>query len=115
MSIWIARRPAAEVDDEVAAARGLPLAGLRLGVKDNIDVAGLPTTAGCPAYAYDPDTSAPVVTRLVEQGAVVVGKTALDQFATGLVGTRSPYGVVESPVAPGRVAGGLGLWDVSNT
>ena len=106
MTVWITRRADSEVDADVAAAADLPLAGLRLGVKDNIDVAGLPTSAGCPAYAYDPETSAPVVARLVDQGAVVVGKTALDQFATGLVGTRSPHGVVVSPVAPGHVAGG---------
>jgi allophanate hydrolase len=83
-----------------------PSGALRLAVKDNIDVAGFPTTAGCPAYAYEPATSAPVVERLVGAGAVVVGKTALDQFATGLVGTRSPHGALESPLAPGRVSGG---------
>jgi allophanate hydrolase len=79
---------------------------VRLAVKDNIDVAGLPTTAGCPAFAYLPEASAPVVERLVAAGAAVVGKTNLDQFATGLVGTRSPYGALESPIAPGRVSGG---------
>jgi allophanate hydrolase len=107
VTVWIARRPAAEVAAEVAASSpDLPLAGLRLGVKDNIDVAGLPTTAGCPAFAYEPEASAPVVERLVAAGAVVAGKTNLDQFATGLVGTRTPYGALESPVAPGRVSGG---------
>jgi allophanate hydrolase len=107
VSTWITRRPEAEVAAEVADADpALPLAGLRLGVKDNIDVAGLPTTAGCPAFAYEPGTSAPVVERLVAAGAVVVGKTNLDQFATGLVGTRNPYGALESPLAPGRVSGG---------
>jgi allophanate hydrolase len=78
----------------------------RLAVKDNIDVAGVATTAGHPAFAYLPSESAPVVQRLVEAGAVVVGKTNLDQFATGLVGTRSPYGVVVNPHAPDRIAGG---------
>lgn len=92
-SPWIERVPA-------------PEGALRLAVKDNIDVAGFPTTAGCPAYAYTPDASAPVVTRLVSAGAVVVGKTALDQFATGLVGTRSPWGALGSPLAPGRISGG---------
>ncbi len=107
MSTWITRRPEAEVAAEVADAdRDLPLAGLRLAVKDNIDVAGLPTTAACPGFAYEAVESAPVVARLVAAGAVVVGKANLDQFATGLVGTRSPYGACESPVAPGRVSGG---------
>ena len=108
MTTWITRRPDDEVEAEVLAARGtgLPLAGLRLAVKDNIDVAGLPTTAGCPAYSRLPDASAPVVERLVAAGATVMGKTNLDQFATGLVGTRSPYGACESPAAPGRVSGG---------
>lgn len=95
MSTWTSRRP-----DPV------PPGSLRLAVKDNIDVAGFPTTAGCPAYAYEPVASAPVVTRLEDAGAVVVGKTALDQFATGLVGTRSPWGALESPRARGRVSGG---------
>jgi allophanate hydrolase len=107
VTTWIARRPDGVVDAEVAGVDpALPLAGLRIGVKDNIDVAGLPTTAGCPAFAYDPAEDATVVARLRAAGAVVAGKTNLDQFATGLVGTRSPYGVVESPIAPGRVAGG---------
>lgn len=107
MTTWITRRPPDEVAAEVAAADpGLPLGGLRLGVKDNIDVAGLPTTAGCPAFSYDPAGSATVVERLVAAGATVAGKTNLDQFATGVVGTRSPYGAVESPLAPGHVSGG---------
>lgn len=107
MTVWISRRRAGAVDAEVAATDpALPLAGLRLAVKDNIDVEGLPTTAGCPAFAYEPAADATTVARLRAAGAVVAGKTNLDQFATGLVGTRSPYGAVESPVAPGRVAGG---------
>ncbi|MDY7103057.1 MAG: allophanate hydrolase [Actinomycetota bacterium] len=103
--VFIHRCDPDAVAAELAASTG-PLAGLRLAVKDNTDVAGVPTTAGCPSFAYTPDTSATVIERLVDAGATVVGKTNLDQFATGLVGTRSPYGVVESPRAPGRVAGG---------
>jgi allophanate hydrolase len=107
MSTWITRRDDAAIRAEEATVDpGLPLAGLRVAVKDNIDVAGLPTTAGCPAFAYEPDDDATVVARLRAAGAVVVGKTNLDQFATGLVGTRSPYGALESPLAPGRVSGG---------
>jgi allophanate hydrolase len=107
VTTWITRRDEGTVRAEVDASDPtLALAGLRLAVKDNIDVAGLPTTAGCPAFAYEPAVSAPVVERLVSAGAVVVGKTNLDQFATGLVGTRSPYGALESPVAPGHISGG---------
>ncbi len=94
----------------------------RLAVKDNIDVAGLPTTCAHPAFDRRPAATAPAVQRLVDAGAVVVGKANLDQFATGLVGTRSPYGPVTNPHAPDRVAGGsssgsaaavaLGLADV---
>lgn len=100
-SVWISRLGAAPMPDP-----DLPLGGVRLAVKDNIDVLGLPTTAGCPAYAYEPVASAPVIERLEAAGALVVGKTALDQFATGLVGTRSPLGPLESPLAPGHVSGG---------
>lgn len=96
---WIHRCPddsvlslARDVDRRVVAGERLPLAGVPFAVKDNIDVAGLPTTAGCPAFAYIPRVSAPVVERLTAAGAVLLGKTNLDQFATGLVGTRSPYG-----------------------
>ncbi|HEV7722673.1 MAG TPA: amidase family protein, partial [Iamia sp.] len=107
MTAWITRRDPDGVAAEAAAVDpALPLAGLRLAVKDNIDVAGMATTAGCPAYAYGPKVSAAVVTRLEAAGAVVAGKTALDQFATGLVGTRSPHGALESPLAPGSVSGG---------
>jgi allophanate hydrolase len=89
-----------------AMASGLPLAGKLLAVKDNIDVAGVPTTAGHPAFAYTPARSAEAVRRLVDAGAVVAGKTNLDQFATGLVGTRSPYGPARNPHDPTRIAGG---------
>src|SRR5690606_21539060 len=71
----------------------LPLYGIPFAVKDNIDLAGVETTAACPAFAYLPRESAPVVQALIDAGAIVIGKTNLDQFATGLVGTRSPYGV----------------------
>jgi len=97
---------AALVDRRVAAGERLLLAGRTLAVKDNIDVAGFPTTAGCPAYAYRPDRSAAAVEALVAAGAVVVGKTNLDQFATGLVGTRSPYGVCPNAHWPGLISGG---------
>jgi allophanate hydrolase len=111
--VWIALRPvedaladATAVDRRVDTGEPLPLAGLTLAVKDNIDVAGMPTTAGCPAFAYDPVASAPAVERLVEAGAVALGKTNLDQFATGLVGTRSPYGAVRDARRPEYVSGG---------
>ncbi|WP_245604146.1 amidase family protein, partial [Patulibacter minatonensis] len=91
-----------------AAAAGplAPLTGLTFAVKDNIDVEGAPTTGACPSFAYEPGRSATVVDQLVEAGAVPVGKTNLDQFATGLVGTRSPYGAPRSVADPDRVSGG---------
>ncbi|WP_040812865.1 allophanate hydrolase [Nocardia concava] len=105
MTTWIHRRAESEVAAEIATATGA-LAGLLLAVKDNVDVAGLPTTAACPDFAYTPDRDSAVVAALRAAGAVVVGKTNLDQFATGLVGTRSPYGVVENALRPGYVSGG---------
>jgi allophanate hydrolase len=84
----------------------LPLFGIPFAVKDNIDAAGLETTAACPAFAYRPAVSAPVVARLEEAGAILVGKTNMDQFATGLVGCRSPYGVPRNPFDPRFVPGG---------
>lgn len=83
-----------------------PLRGLTFAIKDNIDLAGVPTTAGCPAYASTPERSAPVVRHLVEAGAMPVGKTNMDQFATGLVGTRSPYGVARHPINADYIPGG---------
>jgi allophanate hydrolase len=108
---WIARVPPERV---LAAAQALesrdpaalPLYGVPFAVKDNIDVAGLPTTAACPAFAYMPAHTAPVVQRLLDAGAVLIGKTNLDQFATGLVGTRSPYGAVPNSVKPEFICGG---------
>ncbi|WP_329548658.1 allophanate hydrolase [Streptomyces sp. NBC_01356] len=111
--LWIDLRPQAEVDQEartiderVAAGEHLPLAGKLLAAKGNIDVAGLKTTAGCPAYAYTPEGDAPAVARLRAAGAIVLGTTNLDQFATGLVGTRSPHGAVRNAYDPARISGG---------
>ncbi len=84
----------------------LPLWGIPFAVKDNIDVVGLPTTAACPAFAYQPDKDATVVARLKAAGAIVIGKTNLDQFATGLNGTRSPYGAPRSVFNKDYVSGG---------
>jgi allophanate hydrolase len=103
--VWIHLRPIEDVLADAERATG-PLAGSLLAVKDNVDVAGLPTTAACPAYAYVPTASAPAVERLIDAGAVVLGKTNLDQFATGLVGTRSPYGAVRDMRRPDHVSGG---------
>lgn len=83
-----------------------PLYGVPFAVKDNIDVAGLPTTAGCPEFAYVATRTAPVVQRLLDAGALLIGKTNLDQFATGLSGTRSPYGIVRNPFDRDVIAGG---------
>lgn len=90
--------------DEERAAK--PLWGIPFAIKDNIDLADVPTTAGCPAYAYTPQESATVVRLLIEAGAFPVGKTNLDQFATGLVGTRSPYGECENALRPELISGG---------
>jgi allophanate hydrolase len=84
----------------------LPLYGIPFAVKDNIDVAGMQTTAACPAYAYTAESSATVVTRLEAAGAILIGKTNMDQFATGLVGTRSPYGVCSSVFDARYISGG---------
>ncbi|MEM7567422.1 MAG: allophanate hydrolase [Pseudomonadota bacterium] len=84
----------------------MPLWGVPFAVKDNIDVAGAPTTAACPTYAYTPEADAFVVARLREAGALLIGKTNLDQFATGLVGVRSPYPVPRNAIDPELVPGG---------
>ncbi len=83
-----------------------PMFGIPFAVKDNMDVAGMETTAGCPAYAYVARETATAVQRLLDAGAILIGKTNMDQFATGLVGTRTPYGACESAVAPGIISGG---------
>src|SRR5689334_18360406 len=105
MTVWITRRPDAEVAAELARSQG-PLAGVRLAVKDNVDAVGLPTTAACPEFAFQPERDAAAVAALRAAGAVVVGKTNLDQFATGLVGTRSPYGAVPDSRRPDYISGG---------
>ncbi|MEW1975650.1 allophanate hydrolase [Microbacterium profundi] len=112
-TIWIALRAADEVMADAQAIRervdggeGLPLAGLTFAVKDNIDVAAMQTTAAHPAFTRVADRHATVVERLIAAGALLIGKTNMDQFATGLVGARSPHGVVTSALDPQRVAGG---------
>ncbi|WP_375738654.1 allophanate hydrolase [Pseudomonas boanensis] len=100
-----------ELEPYLAALEGkspaeLPLYGIPFAIKDNIDLAGIPTTAACPAFAYTPAESASVVRRLVALGAVPLGKTNLDQFATGLNGTRSPYGECRNSVLPEYPSGG---------
>ncbi|MBO3664870.1 allophanate hydrolase [Microbacterium stercoris] len=111
--IWISLRPEADVlaEAELIARRTeegdhLPLAGVLVAVKDNIDVAGLETTAGSRAFGYAPSADAPSVARIRAAGAIVLGKTNLDQFATGLVGTRSPFGAVRNAWDPERISGG---------
>ncbi len=128
--IWITLRSAedllaeaATIDAAVAGGADLPLAGLLLAVKNNVDVAGIPTTAACPGFAYTPEKDAEAVARLRAAGALVLGATNLDQFATGLVGTRSPYGAVRDSRRPDYISGGsssgsavavaLGLVDIA--
>jgi allophanate hydrolase len=128
--IWIslmdeakALEQADRLTDRLAEGEPLPLAGLIAAVKDNIDVAGFDTTAGSRRYAYTPEHDATAVARLRQAGAIVIGKTNLDQFATGLVGTRSPFGAVRNAWDPERVSGGsssgsavavaLGLVDIA--
>jgi allophanate hydrolase len=112
-AVWISRfdppalrAAAATVDARLAKGEVLPLAGVPFAVKDNIDVAGIDTTAACPAFAYRPSQSATVVERLVAAGAIPIGKANLDQFATGLNGTRSPYGIPRNAYNRAYVSGG---------
>ena len=111
--VWIHRVPrstalahAQDVARRQRYGAPLALAGLPFAVKDNIDVAGLPTTAGCPAYAYTPRRGAFAVQRLLDAGAVCVGKTNMDQFATGLAGVRSPHGACRNAFDPAYISGG---------
>jgi len=108
-AIFITLRDEEDARAEASALKrdaDLPLLGVPVAVKDNIDVAGLPTTAACPAFTYRPQRDATVVARLRRAGAIVIGKTNLDQFATGLVGVRSPYGVPRNPFQPDLIPGG---------
>ncbi|MBO7745950.1 allophanate hydrolase [Paenibacillus sp. MWE-103] len=111
MRIWITPPAMERIAPHLKRLEGtdpgsLPLWGVPFAVKDNIDVAGLPTTAACPDFAFEPDASAVVVRRLIDAGAIPVGKTNLDQFATGLVGTRSPYGETHNALRPELISGG---------
>ena len=99
-----ARADALNADSEARVS--LPLYGIPFAVKDNIDAAGYPTTAACPEFAYTPAQSATVVQQLIDAGAMLVGKTNLDQFATGLVGVRSPYGAVQNAINSDYISGG---------
>lgn len=110
-NVWIHLLSDAELEPylehlENSDPSDLPLYGIPFGIKDNIDLVGVPTTAACAEYAYTPEYSALVVEQLVEAGAIPIGKTNLDQFATGLVGVRTPYGAPRNPYAPDRVPGG---------
>jgi allophanate hydrolase len=106
--ITLRDRQAVQADAEALAKRGgeLPLLGVPVAVKDNMDVAGLPTTAGCPAFAYMPERDATAVARLRAAGVLIIGKTNLDQFATGLVGARSPYGIPRNALRRDLIPGG---------
>ncbi len=110
-NIWIRRLTFDELLSYAKNLEGkniadLPLYGVPFAIKDNIDLAGIPTTAACPEYAYSPTVSATVVQKLIDAGAIPVGKTNLDQFATGLVGTRSPYGACQNSFNPEYISGG---------
>lgn len=109
--VWITRLSRDQVMAYVTALEGrtpqeLPLYGIPFAIKDNIDLAGVPTTAACPSFAYTPARSATVVQQLIDAGAIPLGKTNLDQFATGLVGARSPYGACRNAFDPTYISGG---------
>jgi allophanate hydrolase len=108
---WITLLDEAQLAPHLARLEGqdpgtLPLYGIPFAIKDNIDLAGVPTTAACPDFAYTPSHSATVVQRLLDAGAIPLGKTNLDQFATGLVGARSPYGAARNAFDPAYISGG---------
>lgn len=110
-AVWITRLTRKQIQPYLDGLTGhspatRPLYGIPFAIKDNIDLAGLPTTAACSEYAYTPEQSAFVVERLIAAGAIPIGKANLDQFATGLVGTRSPYGEVQNPFDPDYLSGG---------
>jgi allophanate hydrolase len=110
-AIWISRLDADALRAYAKNLEGkdiasLPLYGIPFAIKDNIDLKGLPTTAACPEFAYTPEQHASVVTRLIDAGAIPLGKTNLDQFATGLNGTRSPYGACRNAFNPDFISGG---------
>jgi len=110
-AIFISLRDEADAVREAEAlsardAARLPLYGIPVAVKDNIDALGLPTTAACPAFSYSPAHDATSVARLRAAGAIIIGKTNLDQFATGLVGVRSPYGIPNNPLRSDLIPGG---------
>jgi len=114
---WIYRATAKQLEDQIThleslrqkaegSISALPLFGVPFAVKDNIDIAGWPTSAACPEFTYTAEADATVVANLKAKGAIVIGKTNLDQFATGLVGTRSPFGAVRNTFNPDYVSGG---------
>ena len=111
MNIWITPPSLEQIEPYLDRLNTMdpeqaPLWGIPFAIKDNIDLAGVPTTAGCAEFAYTPDEHATVVKRLIEAGAIPVGKANLDQFATGLVGTRSPYGETKNALNPDLISGG---------
>lgn len=113
--VWVSRvsgddlrKRAVQLEEQYrkGAARDLPLYGVPFAVKDNIDVVGFATTVGCPGFAYRPSATAVVVQRLIDAGGIFVGKTNMDQFAIGLTGARSPYGVPRNPYNDEYIPGG---------
>lgn len=104
--VWLSLVPRADAIRREQEAEGKSLAGLTFAIKDNIDYRGLPTTAACPEFAYQPASTAPVVRALEDAGAIAIGKTNMDQFATGLVGTRSPHGACSSVYDARYISGG---------